>query len=81
MDGKVEVEHVSLLKNVGKMPSSFSSWFQVVASDFKTLDGSSSVSSYGVALCLPVSSHDLFLRNLGIGYRAQPTHFDDHFLT
>ena len=64
----------------GKAAIFASSWFAVVASDFwHSLDGSSSVSSYGVALCLPVSSHDLFLRILGIGYRAQPNLIRPHF--
>lgn len=52
----------------------------MVASDFwHSLDGSSSVSSYGVALCLPMSSHEPFLRILGIGYRAQPNVIWPHF--
>ena len=70
----------ALSQHRGKDAIFASSWFAVVASDFwHSLDGSSSVSSYGVALCLPVSSHDLFLRNLGIGYRAQPNLIRPHF--
>ena len=64
----------------GKAAVFASSWFAVVASDFwHSLDGSSSVSSYGVALCLPVSSHDLFPRILVIGYRTQPNLIWPHF--
>ena len=70
----------ALFEHRGKDAVFASSWFVVVASDFwHSLDGSSSVSSYGVALCLPVSSHEPFLRILGIGYRAQPNVIWPHF--